>query len=171
MNIKEQERIRLEEIYQTFLNDEKIKKMKNIRMHRGSNCYEHSFKVAKKAIRVANRSTHKNLKYEVILIGAILHDYYLYDWREDKKKRKRHGRNHPLIASENAVKDFKISNDVRKIIETHMWPINMRLYPKTREAKIVSICDKAVSLGESLTSIAFKKKRREKYLSYISHLF
>ena len=171
MNIKEKERIRLEEIYQTFLNDEKIKKMKNIRMHRGSNCYEHSFKVAKKAIRVANRSTHKNLKYEVILIGAILHDYYLYDWREDKKKRKRHGRNHPLIASENAAKDFKISNDVRKIIETHMWPINMRLYPKTREAKIVSICDKAVSLGESLTSIAFKKKRREKYLSYISHLF
>ena len=170
-NISQEEKERLEQIYQTFLNDDRIKKMKNVRMHRGSNCYEHSFKVAKKAIRLANRSSHKNLKFEVILIGAILHDYYLYDWRDDKSKRKRHGRNHPLIASENATKDFKISADVRKIIETHMWPINMKLYPKTREAKIVSISDKAVTLGESLTSIAFKKKRREKYLKYLSHLF
>ena len=171
MKISEQERIELEELYQTFLNDERIKKMRDINMHRGSNTYEHSFKVAKKSIRYANRSRRKNIDFKVVLVGAILHDYYLYDWRIEKNKRKKHGRNHPYISSENASKDFQISEKTKKVIESHMWPINMKEYPTSREAKIVSLCDKMVSLGEVLTSIAFKKKRREKYLSYISHLF
>lgn len=171
MKITDEEKQRLENIYQSFLHDEKIQKMKNVRMHRGSNTYEHSFKVAKKAIRYAIRSRRKNINFDVILVGAILHDYYLYDWRDDKSKKKKHGRNHPHIASENAERDFEISKEVKTVIESHMWPLNMKHYPKSREAKIVSLSDKMVAIGEALSSIAFKKKKREKYLSYISHLF
>ena len=171
MNINEQERIRLEEIYQTFLNDEKIKKMKGINMHRGSNTYVHSFKVAKKSIKRAIKSRKKNIDFNVVLIGAILHDYYLYDWRVERNKRKKHGRNHPNISSENATRDFQISDKIKKVIKSHMWPINIKEFPTSIEAKIVSISDKIVSLGEALTSIAFKNKRKEKYLAYISHLF
>ena len=169
MKITEEQKEKLENIYQAFLNDEKILRMKDISMHRGSNCYEHSFKVAKKAIKKSiNR---KNINLEVVLLGAILHDYYLYDWRKDRALLKKHGKNHPNIAIENAVKDFNISEDVKKVIKSHMWPLNIKDYPNSKEARIVSISDKAVTIGESLTSIKYKQKRREKYLSYISHLF
>ena len=169
MKITIEEQNRLEIIYQSFLKDEKILRMKDISMHRGSNCYEHSFKVAKKAIKKSlNR---KDVNLEVVLLGAILHDYYLYDWRKDRSKLKKHGKNHPSIAIENAVKDFNISEDVKKVIKSHMWPLNIKDYPNSKEARIVSISDKAVTIGESLTSIKYKQKKREKYLSYISHLF
>ena len=169
MKITIEEQNRLETIYQAFLNDEKILRMKDISMHRGSNCYLHSFKVAKKAIKKSlNR---KDVKLEVVLLGAILHDYYLYDWRKDRSKLKKHGKNHPSVAINNAVKDFDISEEVKKVIKSHMWPINIKDYPKSKEAKIVSISDKAVTIGESLTSKKYKQKRLDKYLSYISHLF
>ena len=169
MKITEEEKNRLEDIYQAFLHDEKILRMKEISMHRGSNCYEHSFKVAKKAIKKSLKR--KDVKLEVVLLGAILHDYYLYDWRKDRSKLKKHGKNHPEIAIKNATKDFDISEDVKKVIKSHMWPLNIKEYPKSKEAKIVSISDKAVTIVESLTSIKYKQKKREKYLSYISHLF
>ena len=169
MQITDEQKEKLENLYQSFLNDEKILRMKEISMHRGSNCYEHVFKVAKKAIKKSlNR---KNVNLEVVLIGAILHDYYLYDWRKNKELLKGHGKNHPDIAINNAVRDFGINDEVKKVIKTHMWPVNIKAYPNTKEAKIVSISDKAVTIGESLTSIKYKQRKREKYLSYISTLF
>lgn len=170
MKISKEEQERLEQIYQTFLNNPKILRMKNIRMHRGSNCYEHCFKVARKAIKYSLRS-HKKIDFEVVLLGAILHDYYLYDWRDDCSKKKGHAKNHQYIAAKNAAEDFEISNEVKKVIVSHMWPINHKEFPKSREAKIVSLCDKMVTIGESLTSIKYKKKKREKYLANISKLF
>ena len=171
MKLNEEERQQLEQVYQAFLNNEKIMRMKDIPMHRGSNCYLHSFKVAKKAIHYAEKSRKKDLNFHIILLGAILHDYYLYDWRSDRSKRKKHGHNHPQIASDNAFRDFNIPQEVRRIIETHMWPLNIREYPKSREAKIVSICDKAVTIKEASTTKEYKEKRKAYYLSYISKLF
>ena len=169
MKITLEEKKRLEDIYQAFLNDEKILRMKDISMHRGSNCYLHSFKVAKKAIKKSLNK--KDINLEVVLLGAILHDYYLYDWRKDRSKLKKHGKNHPDIAINNAIRDFDISDDVKSVIKSHMWPINIKDFPKSKEAKIVSLSDKAVTIGESLTTKKYKQKKREKYLSYISHLF
>ena len=53
MEITPERKQELEDIYQSFLHNEKILKMKEISMHRGSNCYIHSFKVAKLAIKRA----------------------------------------------------------------------------------------------------------------------
>ena len=171
MKISLEEQQRLEEIYQSFLNNEKILRMKEFSMHRGSNCYEHSFKVAKKAIKYAIRSRRKNINFESVLLGAILHDYYLYDWRQDKSQLKGHAKKHPNIALNNAIRDFGIDKEVEHIIKSHMWPLNTKDYPSSREAKLVSISDKVVSLCESLTFVSYKKKHREKYLRYISRLF
>ena len=171
MNISQEEKQKLEGIYQSFLFNEKILRMKEIPMHRGSNCYEHTFKVAKRAIHHCEKSKKKNINPEVVLVGAILHDYYLYDWRTDRSKIKTHAKQHELIAAENAIKDFGISKEIKEVIETHMWPINIKNYPKSREAKIVSINDKLVALFEALTSKRYKNKHREKYLERISKLF
>ena len=171
MKITQEQKDYLEKIYQTFLHDEKILKMKEVPMHRGSNCYEHSFKVAKRAIKRALNSLREDINLEVVLIGAILHDYYLYDWRTDRSKRKRHGRNHQFIASENASRDFDVSPKVKKVIETHMWPLNIKNYPSTIEARIVSISDKSIAISEASTSVKYKEKKREETSKFISKLF
>ena len=169
MRINEEEKQQLEEIYQSFLNDERILKMKEIPMHRGSNCYIHSFKVAKLSIKRALR--HKKGNLYTILLGAILHDYYLYDWREDRSKMKSHLTSHPYIAAENAERDFGIHEPIKKVIQSHMWPFNIKDFPKTKEARIISLADKTIYLREIACSKTYKKKREAKYLKQISTLF
>ena len=169
MKITEEKKQELENIYQSFLHDEKILKMREISMHRGSNCYFHSFKVAKLAIKRAVR--HKAVDLKVILIASILHDYYLYDWRKDRAYRKHHTRNHPNVAIQNAVNDFDVSEKVKRIIKTHMWPANIKDFPNSKEARIVSLADKSVATIEFLTSSSYKKKKEQVYLNKISHLF
>ena len=161
----------LEELYQRFLNDEKIKRMLDIPMHRGSNCYIHSFKVAKLAIKRALRRKKKHLALENILVAGILHDYYLYNWRNNHDYRKKHARKHPYVASENAGKDFGINNEIKRIIETHMWPINFSDFPSSTEARIVNNADTSIAFKEAMTSIKYKMKRKQKDLEFISHLF
>ena len=169
MKIDDIKKKELEDIYQSFLNDEKVLRMKEIQMHRGSNCYIHSFKVAKLAIKRALR--HKKGDLYIILLGSILHDYYLYDWRIDKSKMKSHLKDHPYIAAENAEKDFGIHEPIKKVIKSHMWPINFTEFPKTKEARIISHADKTIYLREMICSRRYKKKREEKYLKQISTLF
>jgi len=162
----------LEAIYQFYLNNENVKRMNEIQMHRGSSCYIHSFRVAKLCVKKAaryQRYTFEDLKN--ILVASILHDYYLYDWREHHELRKKHGRRHPLVACANAIRDFNIPVEVQDIIKSHMWPLTPKLYPKTKEAKLVNRMDNHIATREGLTFRAFKRKRHEKYMNMISHLF
>ena len=169
MKISEQEKQELEELYHFFLTHEKTQKMKDVQMHRGSNTYLHSFKVAKHAIKRAKR--HKKDNQKAILVASILHDYYLYDWRTEKQYKAHHAQNHPFIAAENAKKDFGIDEEVMKIIQTHMWPFNIKRFPETKEARIVNFADNLIALKEALTSRAHKERHREKELKFIEKLF
>lgn len=169
MQIDEINKKELEDVYQSFLNDERILRMKNISMHRGSNCYIHSFKVAKLAIKRALR--HKKGNLNTILVGAILHDYYLYDWRVDRSKMRHHMSSHPYTAAENAKKDFDIYDEIAKAIQSHMWPVNFTEFPRTKEARIISNADKTIYLKEIVCSKAYKKKREQKYYKQIEKLF
>jgi len=169
MKLDEQRKLQLEEMYKTLLNDEKVLKMKEIPMHFGSNCYEHSFKVAKLAIKRALR--HKYVNIEALLIAAIFHDYYLYDWRKDKSKKRRHGVDHPSIAAKQAKRDFNISDESIKMIKSHMWPINFKDFPDSKEARILNLADKTVATIEFMSSTKQKKNRRHKTLEDISELF
>ena len=162
----------LEELYQSFLRDEKVIRMKDIQMHRGSSCYIHSFRVAKLCIKKASRKKKYSMDdLKNVLTAAILHDYYLYDWRKHRELRKKHGTRHPLVACANAVRDFNISKEIQDIIKSHMWPLTPRLYPKTKEAKLVNRMDNHIATREALTFRAFKRKRYEKYMAMISRLF
>ena len=140
MKISDEEKRELEEIYQAFLHDEKILRMKEISMHRGSNCY-------------------------------ILHDYYLYDWRNDHSKMEHHLSAHPYIAAENAERDFGIHEPIKKVIKSHMWPVNFADFPKTKEARIITLADKHIYIKEIVCSKRYKEKREAKYLRQISTLF
>ena len=70
MKLTEEEKIELENIYHFFLHDAKVQRMKAIPMHSGGNCYDHSFKVAKLAIKRAIRY-HKRVDVHSLLIASI----------------------------------------------------------------------------------------------------
>ena len=169
MTITEEQKKELEDLYQSLFNNDKVKRMLDIPMHRGSNCYIHSFVVAKLAIRKALKK--KDVNLVALLYACVFHDYYLYDWRIDKSKRKGHGRNHPMIAINNAKEDFDLPVESIKAIQTHMWPLNFSQFPKTREAKILTLTDKKVALKEALISKEQKLRNRAKLLEYIQTLF
>ena len=78
---------------------------------------------------------------------------------------------HPYTAAQNAMRDFNISPKIKKVIESHMWPVNFTEFPKTKEARIISNADKAIYLKEIVCSKRYKKKREQKYLAEISTLF
>lgn len=167
--ITSEQKEELNNIYVEYLNNPLIMEMKKIPMHRGSNCYLHSFKVAKRTLNKAIE--HPNLDYKSLLIASILHDYYLYDWRKNRNLKKKHGRNHPGIAINNAKRDFNISDEVADMIRTHMWPLTPHDFPKSFEAKLLNIIDDEIATVEFLSSKKHKKKKEKQYLSRIATLF
>ena len=52
-----------------------------------------------------------------------------------------------------------------------MWPYNFKLFPKTKEARIVSNADNTIATKEALTSRKHKNKNMDKYYNYIQKLF
>ncbi|HOB37393.1 MAG: HD domain-containing protein [Clostridiales bacterium] len=84
--------------------------------------------------------------------GALLHDFFLYDWHVPDKSHRWHGYTHPRTALENAKKHFNLTKKEEDIILKHMWPLTWRL-PRCREALIVCIADKICTVFEILEFI------------------
>ena len=87
--------------------------------------------------------------------GALLHDYFLYDWHEKGENHRLHGFYHPKRALLNARKHFDLNGIEEDIIIKHMFPLTFPA-PKYKESVIVCIVDKWISTKETL---AGKKKR------------
>ena len=88
---------------------------------------------------------------KALLTGALLHDFYLYDWHKKNDRHGLHGYTHPDTACKNARHYFHINKKEQDIIRTHMWPLTLTKVPKSREAMIVCLADKYVSTVETLT--------------------
>lgn len=123
-----------------------FKHMKSIPQHKNSSLYIHSILVAYNCYLVAKN----NNKYDmnVVIRGALLHDYFLYDWRKNKELLKGHGFNHPKIALENAKKEYDLCDKEIDIIINHMWPLTLFHIPKSKEAWLISRIDKKVTIYE-----------------------
>lgn len=133
-----------------------FKMMKKHKHHKELSTYYHSIKVAYLSYLFVKKHSIK-VELNTLVRGAILHDYYLYDWHIKDKKHNFHGLKHPKFAYENAIKDFKTLNNKEKdIILHHMFPLTI-MPPKSKEAWIVCYCDKKASISDYLY-----KKRKSK---------
>jgi len=128
-------------------NQGRIQEMKQYPQHGSVSTYAHVVRVATTALNWS-RALRLHTSEDELLRGAMLHDYYLYDWHDPVNKG--HATQHPLRALKNAEEDFDLTNKERNIIAAHMWPLPPNRLPKSREAWLVCFADKWCSLLETL---------------------
>lgn len=124
--------------------------------HGDTSCLLHTIAVAYYSVKIANflKLTYKRRE---LIRGAVLHDYFLYDWHDGEKGRKIHGFTHPGIALKNADCDFNLNEIERDIIKKHMFPLTI-IPPACKESWIVCIADKYCSLYETFKKGAYRRK-------------
>ena len=84
--------------------------------------------------------------------GALLHDYFLYDWHQKDPSHRLHGFRHPKTALGNAQRDYYLNWKEKNIIARHMFPL-IPVPPQCREAWIVCLADKWCALGETMETM------------------
>lgn len=108
----------------------------------------HCINVAHTAYYITHK-LHINVNEEELIRGALLHDYFLYDWHEKRLRNSIHGFTHPSKALNEASKDFRLTAVEEDMIEHHMFPLTLRP-PKSREGAILCIADKLCAIQETI---------------------
>ena len=125
-----------------IINKEKYQSLKDD-PHHGLNRYIHSMRVAKNTYRLAKLF---KLDYVSATRGALLHDYFNdYEYRSTKGLKK--GAMHPIIALNNARREYNLNEKEENIIASHMFPMG-DIKPNCRESWLVTTVDKLVALRE-----------------------
>jgi uncharacterized membrane protein/HD superfamily phosphodiesterase len=149
------------EIIQDIEQHEEFLKLKEY-FHHNSSIYVHVQEVAYLSYRICK---FLKLDYRSAARGALLHDFFLYDWRNhdvpDLPRHKFHGIEHPSIALENARKHFAVNEIEADIIRKHMWPLTL-VPPQYKESFIVSFADKYLSSKEFISEYKKRIKRQRK---------
>lgn len=111
---------------------------------------EHVRDVARTSLAISER-LHISCSQGELIRGALLHDYFLYDWHQPdlENPHRLHGFYHPGKALQNASLEYVLTDREKDIIKKHMWPLTV-VPPKYKEAWIVTIADKWCSLRETV---------------------
>ena len=135
---------------QDILKNEKFKALKNYIQHGDTSIYRHVIQVS--FYCYYKYCNNPKIDMDSLLRGALLHDFFLYDWHAPKKKVGRkglHGFTHPKAAIEKANQEFHLNKKEKNIIRSHMWPLTLFHIPLSKEAWIVCLNDKIVAIKES----------------------
>lgn len=124
----------------------KVKEEKKYIQHGNVSVYQHTLLVAIGCLKFAE-STKMKVDKKALVRGALLHDYFLYDWHKKDESHKLHGFTHAKKAFINASNDFKLNDIEKNMIICHMFPLNLRI-PKYRESAILCLIDKACAINE-----------------------
>lgn len=138
----------------------RYEEMKRYISHSDVTVYAHCIKVARMAYTMAARKKHTKCDLRALVRGALLHDYYLYDWHDPNKGFRWHGFKHHRFALQNAERDFDLTKKERQIIYTHMFPLTLWCVPHCREAWYVTLADKRVAFEETMKKYRDKKAAR-----------
>ena len=119
--------------------------------HGGVTVYAHVLSVARASVRMADVLERHGVALDraSLVRGALLHDYFLYDWHDPDLSHRLHGFRHPFFALARAEEDFDLTPRERNIIVRHMFPL-VPVPPTCREAWIVCLADKWCALRETV---------------------
>ena len=154
------------EIIKDLMTNETVQKMKDYKQHYDTSCFAHCRNVAYYSYLICRKY---NLDYVSVARAGMLHDLFLYDWRQRQDGRKGlHAFTHPKTALENASKLFSLNEKECDIILKHMWPLTIK-FPKYKESYVITLVDKYCALEESIK--AYKSKRSIQKLYRYAYVF
>lgn len=142
-----------------LLNIEDVVNLDSFVQHLNTSRLQHSVNVSYYSFLWAKK---RGLDYKSVARAGILHDLYLYDWRENKTEE-HHAFYHPKEALRNANKITKLSPMEKDAILNHMWPLSKNS-PKYKEGKILCCVDKYCAVIEVIDQIYKKSLGRIKEL-------
>ncbi len=131
-----------DQIASEILDKDKYQSLKGEK-HHGLTRYDHSVRVAKNTYRVS-----KILKMDYISAtrGALLHDYFNDSDYHNTKGFKKNSL-HPVIALNNARREYDLNSKEENIIASHMYPFG-KVKPNCKESWVVTSVDKSVAIYE-----------------------
>lgn len=153
------------DIIKPIINNKEVQKMKLYRQHGDVSCFDHCLNVAFYSYKIARLF---NLDYVSMTRAALLHDFFLYDWRNNNGILQegffdKHAFVHGKIAYQNASKYFKINDKEKDIIINHMWPVTIKP-PKYKETFIITLTDKYSTVKEMIA--LYTKETIIKYIFF-----
>lgn len=119
----------------------------SFRQHGDVSVALHCFFAAVVCVRLA-RALALRVDTRALVRGALLHDYFLYDWHDPDPSHRLHGFRHAGFALRNAGRDFSLGPIERNMIASHMFPMNLVL-PRFRESLLLCLADKICSFCET----------------------
>lgn len=153
-------------IIKDILNTDMVQKMKEYRQHYETTCFDHCL-IASYFCYIYCKKI--NLDYISCARAAMLHDLFLYDWREKKTSRKGlHAFTHSKTALINAQTQFELNKKEIDIILKHMWPVTIFL-PKYAESYVLTFVDKFCAISESF--LAVRSRFIQKKLFRFAYIF
>ncbi len=144
------------------LNSAEVQSMDLYMQHGHTTCLQHCMAVAYYSYLLCRRLK-LNCDYRSVVRGALLHDFFLYDWHTKDKSHRLHGFTHPKTALTNAEFYFELNKIERDIIRKHMWPLTIHL-PMYKESVSICIVDKICTVAETFSPYW-------RLVSYKSNLF
>ena len=133
-----------------ILQSENFMRMKEYLQHGNMTVNAHVMNVARYSIYISEK-LHIRCSRRELIRGALLHDYFLYDWHvpDQINPHRLHGFYHPGVALRNALQEYKLTIREQDIIRKHMWPLTV-IPPGCTEAWIVTAADKWCSMMETM---------------------
>ena len=125
-----------------------MQKEKKFMQHGRISVYGHSVRVAYMAVVLAEK-LNIDVNERAMIRGALLHDYFLYDWHVPSRTHVLHGFTHAECALKNAERDFQLGDVDEDVIARHMFPLNLTP-PKYRESVLVCLADKICAADETV---------------------
>lgn len=117
-----------------------VLKMKKYYQHCETDCYQHCLSVAYYNYRICKAL---NLDYRSAARGGMVHDLFLYDWRDHTERTgdHLHALTHPRAAYLMAKKYFSVNPIEKEVILKHMWPLTI-VPPRHWETYVICLTDK-----------------------------
>lgn len=125
-----------------------IRAMRTFRAHGRTSVYGHSIGVTNLSLWLAKRFRLEKSKYHDLILAAMLHDFYLYDYHGQRLRNGPHAWRHPETALKNAAALFDLGPVAREAIRCHMFPGTLLHMPLHAVGWIVSLADKICAIYE-----------------------
>ena len=141
--------VEFQEIIHPLIQHPTVQEMRNYRQHFQTSCYEHCYQAAYYCYKIAKKF---HWDYRSVTRAAMLHDLFLYDWREKTDRHGLHAYTHGKTACQNASAILSISDKDTDSITKHMWPVTLA-FPKSKEGFLLTFVDKYCAIEESFAEL------------------